>query len=232
MNKQELIQFWQKFFADLFLGTITNLFLFGLLGMGLGLTFLLIFKSQVLGSLDWQEWVEMILLTLSFVWYGGWGVVSALLFGIVQTVRKKFTEAVGGLHDLLDLFTREVMKRIPKFSKTTPKEELDKQFDNIGNEFKEKLRLKKGILGWLSSMVFGVLIKALKFFFLDDVVEELKKKPSDEITSSDMEHAVRRVGVEMILSPITDYLFIIQIVIGVFMLLTFSIPFALLWASP
>ena len=136
MNKPELIQFWQKFFADLFLGTIANLFLFGLLGMGLGLTFLLIFKSQVLGSLDWQGWIEMILLILSFVWFGGWGVVSALLFSIIQTVRKKFTEAVGGLHDLLDLFTREVMKRIPRFSKTTPKEELDKQFDNIGNEFR------------------------------------------------------------------------------------------------
>ena len=180
MNKRELIQFWQKFFADLFLGTITNLFLFGLLGMGLGLTFLLIFKSQVLGSLDWQGWIEMILLILSFVWFGGWGVVSALLFSIIQTVRKKFTEAVGGLHDLLDLFTREVMKRIPRFSKTTPKDELDKQFDNIGNEFKEKLRLKKGVLGWVSSMVFGVVIKALKFFFLDDVVEELKKKPSEK----------------------------------------------------
>ena len=231
MNKQELIQFWQKFFADLFLGTIVNLFLFGLFGMGLGLTFLLIFKSQVLGSLDWQGWIEMLLLILSFVWYGGWGVAAALLFSVVQTVRKKFTEAVGGLHDLLDLFTREVMKRIPKFSKTTPKEELDKQFDNIGNEFKEKLRLKKGVLGWVSSVVFGVLIKALKFFFLDDVVEELKKKPSGEITSSDMEHAVRRVGVEIILSPITDNLFILQIVIGVIILLTFSMPFALLWGS-
>ena len=178
---------------------------------------------------DWQEWIEMILLILSFIWFGGWGVVSALLFSIIQTVRKKFTEAVGGLHDLLDLFTREVMKRIPKFSKTTPKEELDKQFDNIGNEFKQKLRLKKGVLGWVSSMVFGVVIKALKFFFLDDVVEELKKKPSGEITSSDMEHAVRRVGVEMILSPIIDNLFIIQIVIGVIILLIFSMPFALLW---
>jgi hypothetical protein len=229
MNKPELIQFWQKFFADLFLGTITNLFLFGLLGMGLGLTFLLIFKSQVLGSLDWQGWIEMILLILSFLWFGGWGVVSALLFSIIQTVRKKFTEAVGGLHDLLDLFTREVMKRIPRFSKTTPKAELDKQFDNIGNEFKEKLRLKKGVLGWVSSVVFGVVIKALKFFFLDDVVEELKKKPSGEITSSDMEHAVRRVSVDMILSPITDNLFIVQIVIGIIILLTFSMPFALLW---
>ncbi len=229
MNKPELIQFWQKFFADLFLGTIANLFLFGLLGMGLGLTFLLIFKSQVLGSLDWQGWIEMILLILSFLWFGGWGVVSALLFSIIQTVRKKFTEAVGGLHDLLDLFTREVMKRIPRYSKTTPKAELDKQFDNIGNEFKEKLRLKKGVLGWVSSMIFGVMLKALKFFFLDDVVEELKKKPSGEITSSDMEHAVRRVGVDMILSPITDNLFIIQIVIGVIILLTFSMPFALLW---
>jgi hypothetical protein len=231
MNKQELIQFWQKFFADLFLGTITNLILFGLLGMGLGLTFLLIFKGQVLGSLDWQEWIEMILLVLSFIWYSGWGMVSALILSILQTIGKKFAEAVGGLHDLLDLFTREVVKRIPKFSKTTPKDELDKQFDNIGKEFKEKLRLKKGILGWISSMIFGLMLKALKFFFLDDVVEELKKKPSGEITSSDMEHAVRRVGVGMILSPITDYIFILQIVIGVFLLLTFSMPFTLLWAT-
>jgi hypothetical protein len=39
------------------------------------------------------------------------------------------------------------------------------------------------------------------------------------------------VGVDMILSPITDNLFIVQIVIGVIILLTFSMPFALLWGS-
>ena len=102
---------------------------------------------------------------------------------------KKFIEAVHGLHDLLDLFTREVITRIPKFNKTTPREEMERQFDNIGKDFQNKLRLK-GITGWISSIVFWVILKALKILFLDSVAEELLKNPSGEITSQ--RHRTRR----------------------------------------
>jgi len=69
----------------------------------------------------------------------------------------------------------------------------------------------------------------MKILFLDNVAEELLRKPSDQITSSDIEHAVRRVGVEMMLSPITDTLMLLQILNGIFMLLIISIPFAIFW---
>ena len=105
---------------------------------------------------------------------------------------------------------------------------MARQFDNIGYDFQNKLRLK-GITGWISSIIFWVILKAMKILFLDNVAEELSRKPSDQITSSDIEHAVRRVGVEIILSPITDSLVLLQILNGVLMLLIFSIPFAIFW---
>ena len=80
-----------------------------------------------------------------------------------------------------------------------------------------------------SEQVFERILKALKFFFLDEVVEELEKRPADEIRTSDIEHAVRRVGVGVILSPITDNIVLLQFLIGVLMVLTFGVPFALLW---
>ena len=105
---------------------------------------------------------------------------------------------------------------------------MARQFDNIGKDFQYKLRLK-GITGWISSIIFWIILKALKILFLDSVSEELLKNPSDQITSSDIEHAVRRVGVEIILAPITDTLVLLQILNGVLMLLIFSIPFAIFW---
>jgi hypothetical protein len=74
-----------------------------------------------------------------------------------------------------------------------------------------------------------VILKVLKFFFLDEVVEELQKKDTGEITSADIEHAVRRVGTEVMISPITDNLFLIHIVNIVIGLFFFGLPFSLLW---
>jgi hypothetical protein len=69
----------------------------------------------------------------------------------------------------------------------------------------------------------------MRFFFLDEVVEELHKKDSEEITSADIEHAVRRVGTEVMIAPITDNLFLLQIVNIFIGLCLFALPFSLLW---
>jgi len=228
MEKPQIFQFWQKFFADLFLGTFKKLFLFSLAGFAVGLLTLLAYKWIVLTELEWENWIKILILLSGILWYGGFGVLHAWIFAVAQVMEKKFIEAVHGLHDLLDLFTREVIARIPKFNKSTPREEMERQFDNIGKDFQNKLRLK-GITGWISSIIFWIILKALKILFLDSVAEELLKNPSDQITSSDIEHAVRRVGVEIILAPITDTLVLLQIGNGILMLLTFSIPFAIFW---
>ena len=228
MEKTQILQYWRQFFTDLFLGTFKKLFLFSLAGFIVGVMTLFAFKLIVLAELEWETWATTLVLLSSFLWFSGFGILHALIFAGAQIVEKKFVEAVRGLHDLLDLFTREVISRIPKIDKSTPKEEMARQFDNIGKDFQNKLRLK-GITGWISSILFGIILKALKFFFLDNVAEELSQKPSDQITSSDIEHSVRRVGVEIILSPITDSLLYLQILNGIFMLLTFSIPFAIFW---
>ncbi len=228
IEKPKILQFWRHFFADLFLGTFKKLFLFSLAGLIAGTLTLLAFKWTLLADLDWQAWAKTLVLLAGFLWFGGFGVIHAWVFAVAQIMEKKFIEAVLGLHDLLDLFTREVIARMPKINKSTPKEEIARQFDNIGIEFQNKLRLK-GITGWISSIIFWIILKALKILFLDSVAEELLKNPSDQITSSDIEHAVRRVGVEIILAPITDTLVLLQIGNGILMLLIFSIPFAIFW---
>ena len=228
MEKPQIFQFWQKFFADLFLGTFKKLFLFSVAGFVIGLMTLLAYKWIVLAELEWESWIKILILLSGILWYGGFGVLHAWIFAVAQVMEKKFIEAVHGLHDLLDLFTREVIARIPKFNKSTPREEMERQFDNIGKDFQSKLRLK-GITGWISSIIFWIILKALKILFLDSVAEELLRNPSDQITSSDIEHAVRRVSVEIILAPITDTLVLLQIGNGILMLLTFSIPFAIFW---
>ena len=228
MDKPTILKFWQSFFADLFLGTFKKLFLFSLMGIMLGLLALFIFKSTMVADLDWDGWVKTLVLIVFFLWFGGFGVLHGLLHAVILIAEKKIIEAVLGLHDLLDLFTREVIARIPKFNKNTPKEELSRQFDNIGKDFQQKLRLK-GIIGLVSSLFFWVLLKALKILFLDSVAEELLKNPSDQLSSSDIEHAVRRVGVEIILAPITDSLFLFQILNGVLIILSFIVPFGIFW---
>ena len=228
MDKPTILKFWQSFFADLFLGTFKKLFLFSLMGIMLGLLALFIFKSTMVADLDWDGWVKTLVLIVFFFWFGGFGVLHGLLHAVILIAEKKMIEAVLGLHDLLDLFTREVIARSPKFNKNTPKEELSRQFDNIGKDFQQKLRLK-GIIGLVSSLFFWVLLKALKILFLDSVAEELLKNPSDQLSSSDIEHAVRRVGVEIILAPITDSLFLFQILNGVLIILSFIVPFGIFW---
>lgn len=228
MEKPQILQFWRQFFTDLFLGTFKKMFLFSLAGLIAGTLTLLAFKWTLLADLDWDAWVKTLVLLFGFLWFGGFGVLHAWIFAVAQIMERKFIEAVLGLHDLLDLFTREVIARMPKINKSTPREEMANQFDNIGNDFQNKLRLK-GVTGWVSSIIFWIILKAFKILFLDSVVEELFKNSRDQVTSSDIEHAVRRVGTEIILAPITDTLVLLQILTGILMLLLFSIPFAIFW---
>ena len=97
------------------------------------------------------------------------------------------------------------------------------------DELRQKLKQRGGLTGFLSGIMFGVILKTLRFFFLDDVVEELQKKDKEEITSVDIEHAVRRVGTEVRIAPITDNLFLLQIVNITLGMLLFALPFSLLW---
>ena len=100
-------------------------------------------------------------------------------------------------------------------------------FDGIGKNFLEQLKLKRGVTAFLSRILFGTILKVIKFFFLDNVVEELSKKDSD-ITSSDIEHAVRRVGVEMVTAPILEKFLYLQIINFILFILIFGVPIGIL----
>jgi len=138
-------------------------------------------------------------------------------------------EALYGLQDLLDWLAQEVIGCFPRFQKNINKHELAQKYDQIGNELRQKLKQRGGLTGFLSGVMFGVILKTLRFFFLGDRVEELQKKDTEEITSADIEHAVRRVGTEVLIAPITDNLFLLQIVNITLSMLLFALPFSLLW---
>ena len=227
MNKEEIINYWRRFFADLLVGTFIKLLLFGLIGFVLGLISLFIMDHFVMEELEWSTWIVSTVLVLSFGWYTGFGVFYGLIACIIQTSSKKITEALTGLHDLLDLLTHGVVEKIPRFNKNIPRNQLEDTFDGIGKNFLEQLRLKRGVTAFLSRILFGTILKVIKFFFLDNVVEELSKKESD-ITSSDIEHAVRRVGVEMVIAPILEKFLYLQIFNFILFTLSFVVPIGVL----
>ena len=227
MSKEEIITYWRRFFTDLLVGTFKKLLLFGLTGFVLGLISLFIMDHFVMEELEWSTWIVSTVLVLSFGWYTGFGVFYGLIACIIQTSSKKITEALAGLHDLLDLLTHGVVEKIPRFNKNIPRNQLEDTFDGIGKNFLEQLRLKRGVTAFLSRILFGTILKVIKFFFLDNVVEELSKKESD-ITSSDIEHAVRRVGVEMVTAPILEKFLYLQILNFILFTLSFAVPIGIL----
>ncbi len=229
MNKSQLLDYWLAFFRDLLLGTLKKLFLFGFTGLGLGILSAIVFDSQVLDVADWSGWLETLILFLVSMWYLGFGVMHGWIACALQVMIQKIREGLEGLQQLLDWITREVIGRIPKFQKNIPRPELEAKYDQVGNELLAKLKQKGGPTGFFSGILFSVILKVLKFFFLDQVVEELQKKDTEEITSADIEHAVRRVGTEVMISPITDNLFLIHGINIALGLLLFSLPFGLLW---
>ena len=227
MSKEEIITYWRRFFTDLLVGTSKKLLLFGLTGFALGLIGLFIMDHFVMEELEWGTWIISTVLVFSFGWYTGFGVFHGLIACIIQISRKKITEALAGIHDLLDLLTHGVVEKIPRFNKNIPRSQLEDTFDGIGKNFLEQLRLKRGVTAFLSRMIFGTILKIIKFFFLDNVVEELSKKEGD-ITSSDIEHAVRRVGVEMITEPIIEKFLYLQILNFILFALSFGVPVGIL----
>ena len=229
MNKQQILDFWIVFFKDLLLGTFKNLFLFGICGFLSGAFATYVFDLQVLDTAEWNVWLEGALLVLVAGSYLSLGLLHGWISCSLHMVSKKMREALSGLQELLDWLTREVIGRFPRFQKNIPKHELAQKYDQIGNELRLKLKQRGGITGFTSSVLFGVILKVLRFFFLDEVVEELHKKDKEEITSADIEHAVRRVGTEVMIAPITDNLFLLQIVNVIIGLLLFALPFSLLW---
>ena len=229
MNKSQIIDYWLAFSRDLLLGTLKKLFIFCFIGLGLGILTIIAFDSKILEVADWNNWLEILLLSMASIWYLVFGVCHGIIACALQVMIKKIREALEGLQQLLDWLTREVINRIPKFQKNIPKSELEKKYDQVGSELLIKLKQKGGITGFFSGILFSVILKVLKFFFLDEVVEELQKKDTGEITSADIEHAVRRVGTEVMISPITDNLFLIHILNIFTGLLFFGLPFNLLW---
>jgi hypothetical protein len=227
MKKEKIINYWRSFFSDLLVGTFVRLFIFGTIGFSLGLVGLFIMDHFFMEALEWHPWIVSTILILSFGWYTAFGTIFGLIASIVQTSSKKITEALAGLHDLLDLITHGVVEKIPRFNKNIPRNQLEDTFNGIGNTFLAELKLKRGVTAFLSRILFGTILKVIKFFFLDNVVEELSKKEGD-ITSSDIEHAVRRVGVEMLTEPIIEKFFYLQILNFILFSLSFAVPIGIL----
>ena len=229
MDSPKILDYWISFFRDLLLGTLKKLFIFGFGGLGLGILSILTFDSKVLDVAEWNSWLETSIFILVSLWYLGIGVLHSLIACALHVMIQKLKEGLEGLQQLLDWLTREVIGRTPKLQKNIPRSEFEKQYDQVGNELKTKLKQKSGLTSFFTGILFGVILKALKFFFLDQVVEELQKKETSEITSTDIEHAVRRVGTEVMISPITDNLFLIHAVNMALGIILFGIPFGLLW---
>jgi hypothetical protein len=229
MNKQQVLDFWIVFFKDLLVGTFKKFFLFGILGFFSGGLGTYIFNSQVLDTAEWNVWLEGIILILVGAGYLAFGLLHGWISCSLYLLSKKMREALSGLQELLDWLTREVIGRFPKFQKSIPKHEMAQKYDLIGNDLRQRLKQRGGIIGFTSSILFGTILKVLRFFFLDEVVEELHKKDNEEITSADIEHAVRRVGTEVMIAPITDNLFLLQIANIIIGLCLFALPFSLLW---
>ena len=229
MDSPKILDYWISFFRDLLVGTLKKLFIFGFVGLGLGILSILNFDSKVLDVVEWNSWLETSIFILVSLWYLGIGVLHSLIACALHVMIQKLKEGLEGLQQLLDWLTREVIGRTPKLQKNIPRSEFEKKYDQVGNELKTKLKQKSGLTSFFSGILFGVILKALKFFFLDQVVEELQKKETSEITSTDIEHAVRRVGTEVMISPITDNLFLIHAVNITLGAILFGIPFVLIW---
>jgi hypothetical protein len=229
VKTEEIVLYWRRFFTDLLVGTFVNLILFCALGLILGMGGLYALDYIFLEELEWNGWLEGLILTLAVGWYAVLGILHGIGACAIHTAGKKLAEAMTGIHGLLDLITRGMVDKNPHINKNIPREQLEATIDGIGKSFMEQLRLKKGLTALFARLVYGAILKALKFFFLDDVVEELAKKETGDITSADIEHAVRRVGVEVVMSPILDNFVLLQTLNCIALLLTFGIPLGIFY---
>jgi len=229
MEKPAVLAFWRKFFIDLLVGTFISVVLLGFAGFAFGMTSASMFAIFYVLPLEWSGFLEWMIIILATIWLGILGSFHGLAASFIKVVSKKLSEMVLGLHDLFDILVSEVMFGYIGTNEKIPKKELAEKFDNVGKKFLEDLKLKKGIFSFMYRIIFGVILKVLKFIFLDDVVEELRKRKSENLGKADVESAIRRVGVEFVVSAIKDNLIILHIVNGILMLITFSIPFLYFW---
>lgn len=209
-DKTQVLDYWRKFFADLLIGTFVNLFLFGVIGFVVGMIGTYGLKEIYIWESDWSGWLQWLVLIAALLWYGLWGPIHGVIASIIQTASGKFRQMVGGLHDLMDILVSGVLSNYPDVNKRIPREELARKFDEIGKKFLDDLKLKGGPINWMKGLFFRVILKILKFIFLDDVMEELNKKNKDHLDRADIESAVRRVGVEFVISTLTDQMLILQ----------------------
>lgn len=228
-DKIQVLEYWRKFFADLLIGTFVNLFLFGVIGFVVGMVGTYGLKEIYIWESDWSGWLQWLVLITALLWYGLWGPIHGVIASIIQTASGKFRQMVGGLHDLMDILVSGVLSNYPDVNKSIPREELARKFDEIGKKFLDDLKLKGGPINWMKGLFFRVILKILKFIFLDDVMEELNKKNKDHLDRADIESAVRRVGVEFVISTLTDQMFILQCLNVLALTLTFGLPFFLFW---
>ena len=228
-DKNKVLVYWQKFFADLLIGTFVNLFLLGTAGFVAGMIGTYSLKEVYIWQADWSVWLQWLVLITALLWYGLWGTLHGALASIVHTARGKLKQMVDGLHDLLDILVSGVMSHYPDINKSIPREELARKFDEVGKKFLEELKLKSGPINWMKGLFFRVILRVLKFLFLDDVMEELNKKGKEHLDRADIESAVRRVGVEFVISTLTDQMLILQGLNILLLAFTFGLPFLLFW---
>ena len=228
-DRAHVIRYWQKFFADLLLGTFLYLFLFSAGGVCLGLMATGLLNSGYIIPSGWSVWLDWLVFLVALGWQGLFGWAHGLIACTLWVAGKKLKEALLGLHDLLDILANGVVASYPNLDRQTPKKELEEKFEKLGHKFLEDLKLKGGPISFAKRMIFLVILKILKFFFINDFLEEIRKKNKDDLSRADIESAVRRVGVDILLSPLTDYLFILHGVNGVALLGTLGLPFFLFW---
>ncbi len=229
MDRTDLISYWRKFFSDLLIGTLKTFIFYGFLGgiVG-GLTFIAL-KTFYISVTEWSGWIQSICLIIALTWYGTWGIFHGFASGVLKVLGKKLGEMVHGLQDLMDFLVGGILTSFPKVNKTFSKSELDQKFEELGQKFMKDLRLKGGPINWIKRILFQIILKVLKFMFLDDIKLELDKKNKSQLTRADIESAVRRVGIEFFVSTIHEKFLIFHILNVVFALITFSLPFLPFW---
>ncbi len=229
MDRQALVAYWKKFFTDLFVGSIIRLALYIGCGCLAGVFSTFLLKSTSLDSLQISVWLEWLCLALALVWNIGFGFFHGFFGAAIQTINQKLSEVTVGLQDLLDILSKEVLTKLSSLNKTYQKEEAARIFSQMGDNFLKSLELKGGIQGILGSLIFGFIIKVLRFLFLNEISDRLLAKPGNEATTGDIESAVRRVGVNKMLEPISDNLALAQVANVVLFCLSFGLPFFLIW---
>ena len=93
MNKQQVLDFWVIFFKDLLVGTFKKLFLFSICGFFISLLTTYFFDLKVLNAVEWNIWLEVIVLIIVGLIYLGLGFFHGLISCCLHLLSKKLREA-------------------------------------------------------------------------------------------------------------------------------------------